>query len=75
VLNVSGVFGDCTVRIPKGTAYAVSSHTVFGSVTTPDQRREGFSPTVVQESPGYGGGAKKLRINLSQVFGDIRVEG
>lgn len=75
VLNVSGVFGDCTVRLPKGLVYSVSGHTVFGSVKTPDQRREGVSASVIQESPGYSEAAKRLKINVSQVFGDVRVEG
>jgi predicted membrane protein len=74
-LSTSGVFGTCTIYLPKGAAYSISGHTVFGSVWTPDQQRQGVSATVVYESPGYAAADKKLQISVSQVFGDVRVEG
>jgi predicted membrane protein len=74
-LTISGVFGTCTIYLPKGAAYSVSGHTVFGSVRIPDQQRQGVSATVVYESPGYAAADRKLQISVSQVFGDVRVEG
>ena len=74
VLAINGVFGDCSVRIPKGTPYSIVAHALFGSLKTPEQHREGVSSTLAYDSPGFTSAAKRLKINVSQVFGDIMVE-
>jgi predicted membrane protein len=74
VLSMNGVFGDCTVRMPKGVPYMLAAHTLFGSLRAPFESREGISATVTYESKEYATAPKKLRLNLSQVFGDVRVE-
>ncbi len=73
-LSLNGVFGDCSIRLPAGTPYALVANSVFGSLRTPDQKREGFGPNLSFDSPGYAGAAKRLSVRASQVFGDIRLE-
>ena len=73
-LKLHGVFGDCSIRIPANTPYALSANTVFGSLRTPDQQKGGVGSNLDYDSPGYASAGKRLRISASQVFGDIHVE-
>ncbi len=72
-LSINGVFGDVRVLLPRGVAASVNSSTVFGHVEVFDTRQGGVSPAVNLESPGYGAAARKLRVRVSQVFGDVEV--
>ena len=72
-LSISSVFGDTDVVLPRGAVHAVHANGMFGTVTVKGQHRDGFSSTVVYESPGYASADKKLRVGISQVFGDIHV--
>jgi predicted membrane protein len=74
-LKVSGVFGDIDVIAPREAGLAVSATTVFGNLTVNEMHKEGFSSSVQYESPGYVTAPKKLRIVMSQVFGDVSVRG
>lgn len=73
-LTINGVFGECSVRLPRGTAYSINAHALFGSLRTPDQQREGVSSTLSYDSSGYASAPKRLKIGVSQVFGAIRIE-
>jgi predicted membrane protein len=72
-LNVHGVFGGLRIKLPKETAFAVSANTLFGSVAIKDDKRSGFAPSVVYETPGYQTSGRKLRLRCSQVFGDVEI--
>jgi lia operon protein LiaF len=72
-LTVSGIFGDSRVLVPPGTALDITAHTLAGDVTVLDQKRSGVSASLRFTTPGYDTAPKKLRINVSQVFGDIDV--
>jgi len=72
-LKVSGIFGDAKIVLPKNIAFSVSSSTLFGEVQYNDDRREGFSPSLLFESAGYDSAPKRLRIEASQLFGDVLV--
>ena len=72
-LKLSGVFGDATVTVPRDSAFALHAHAVFGDVRAKDQRRTGIGSTLIYETPGYAAAQKKLKIQASQVFGDITV--
>ncbi len=72
-LTINGVFGDARLILPKGAAIAVNSSTVFGHVEVFDARQGGISPALNLESPGYGAASRKLRVRVSQVFGDVEV--
>ena len=72
-LSVKGVFGDVELWLSRDTAFRLTSSTVFGTIRCNDQKQEGFSPSLQYESPGYGGAERRLRIDISQVFGDVTV--
>ncbi len=71
VLKVTGVFGDMRLMLAPSMPYALSAHSLFGAVQAGGQKRDGFSSTLVMQSPEYATAAKKLHIEVSQVFGDI----
>jgi lia operon protein LiaF len=73
-LKLSSVIGDVEVRLPKGAAFAVSANALLGSVRVNEQSKDGFSSTVVYETPEYSSAPKRLRLAVSQVLGDINVE-
>ncbi len=72
-LRISSVFGDAEVLLPRNEACAVHASTLFGSLAVQGQQRDGFSSTLTYESPGFAEASRKLRIHVSQVFGNIRV--
>ncbi len=72
-LRISSVFGDAEVLLPRNEACAVHASTLFGSLAVQGQQRDGFSSTLTYESPGFAVASRKLRIHVSQVFGNIRV--
>jgi predicted membrane protein len=72
-LTVSGVFGTVLLALPAGAAFSLSAHAFLGSVQVPGNQQSGVSPTVVLESPDYTRASKKLRVRLSQVFGEVEV--
>jgi predicted membrane protein len=72
-LSVSGVFGDCRVILPPGVAVDVTAHTLAGDASVLDQTRSGISSSVSYVTPGYASAPKRLRLRVSQVFGDIHV--
>lgn len=72
-LTVSGVFGDSTVILPPGAAVDITAHSLIGDVSVLDQKRAGFSATIRHTTPGFETASRKLRINISQVFGEIDV--
>jgi predicted membrane protein len=72
-LAVSGVFGKILLTLPPGMAYALSANSFMGSVRAQGREQSGFAPAVVLESPGFSGGGKRLRLRLSQVFGEIEL--
>ncbi len=72
-LAVNGVFGDVRITLPKGVPTSIRSTTVFGHVEVFDTRQEGISPAVNLESPDYASSTRKLRVHVSQTFGDVEV--
>ncbi|HTR98449.1 MAG TPA: cell wall-active antibiotics response protein LiaF [Bacteroidota bacterium] len=72
-LTMSGVFGDERLVLPRGGAVEVTAHTLAGDIVVPGQTREGFSVSLKYTSPGFDTAAKRLRVSVSQVFGDIHV--
>ncbi|MGA9121108.1 MAG: cell wall-active antibiotics response protein LiaF, partial [Bacteroidota bacterium] len=72
-IRVSGVFGDLSVLLPPGIAYTLGAHTLFGAIDAGQEHRDGFASTVRYRNPGYDAAQKKVRLELSGVFGDIMV--
>jgi hypothetical protein len=72
-LTVSGVFGTSRVLLPAGVAVDVTANTLAGDATVLDQKRSGIGASLRYTAPGYEGAAKRLRVSVSQVFGDVDV--
>jgi len=72
-LAVSGVFGDARVTAPPGVALDITAHALAGDVSVMDQKRSGISATIRYTTPGFDSAPRRLRVNVSQVFGDIDV--
>jgi hypothetical protein len=72
-LTVSGVFGDARVIVPPGIALHITAHTLLGDASVLDQKRGGISASVRYATPGFESAPKRLRLSVSQVFGDIDV--
>ena len=72
-LSVSGVFGDSRVIVPPGVALDITAHALLGDASVLDQKRGGISASVRYTTPGFESAPKRLRVNVSQVFGDIDV--
>jgi predicted membrane protein len=70
-LKVSGVFGNMRVTLASTTAYALSANSLFGSVEAGGQKRDGFSSVLSFQSPDYASAPKKIRLDMSQVFGNV----
>jgi lia operon protein LiaF len=72
-LHVTGVFGDVEVRLPQGAAFRLSSSSLAGSIRCNDEKREGVGRSMQWESPEYERADRKLQIEVSHVFGDVKV--
>jgi hypothetical protein len=72
-LTVSGVFGDSRVIVPPGVALDITAHALVGDTSVLDQKRGGISAAVRYTTPGFDSAPKRLRVSVSQVFGDIDV--
>ncbi|HMK39159.1 MAG TPA: cell wall-active antibiotics response protein LiaF [Bacteroidota bacterium] len=72
-LTVSGVFGDARVTAPPGVALEVTAHALAGDVSVMDQKKSGISAAIRYTTPGYESAPRRLRLRVSQVFGDIDV--
>ncbi len=70
-LKLSGVFGDVRLMLAPSMPYSISAHSLFGAIQAAGQKRDGFSSTLVLQSPEFSPAPKKLLIEVSQVFGDI----
>ncbi|MBK7256863.1 MAG: hypothetical protein IPI01_03405 [Ignavibacteriae bacterium] len=73
-LKVDTVMGSVIVRLPRGMAYTVTADGVMGTVRAGTAVRNGFFPSVHYVSEGYRDAASRIHLDLSTVFGEVRVE-
>lgn len=72
-LRLNGIFGRIKVKVSAGVELAVNANLVAGEVTVRDQRRAGLFESMIYESSGFRASDRKLMIQASQVFGDVKV--
>ncbi len=70
-LKLSGVFGDVRMLLAPTMAYEISASSVFGAIQAAGLKRDGFSSNLAVQSPEYPSAAKRVRLEVSQVFGDV----
>jgi predicted membrane protein len=73
-LKVDSVMGSVIVRLPRGMAYSVTADGVVGTVRMAAAIRNGVFPSVHHVSEGYREAACRIHLDLSTVFGEVRVE-
>ncbi len=69
-LDLHSVFGDITIRLPRNVAVELSSCSSFGSIVGPDGNKLGERQ---YSTPGFEDTDHRLKIRVSQVFGDIEL--
>lgn len=72
-VNVGMAFGDVTVLLPPAVAVRVTGETVFGSSQILGRSFDGVSVDHAVETVGYAGAARRVEIDLSNVFGSATV--
>jgi lia operon protein LiaF len=72
-LNISGVFGDIKVTVPKKVPFFIRASIVAGDIKIMGEKRSGFSIEKTYKSEGYDSAQNRLNIYISHVFGDIKV--
>jgi predicted membrane protein len=74
ILRHSAVFGSILVTLPPATAYMLYAHSLFGFVQAAGgEKREGISSTMTFQTPEYASASKRIKLELSTVFGNIIV--
>ncbi len=73
-LHIHSVFGDSLILLPEGAAVTISANSVFGSLRMFDKQKGGFSSNLQTTTPAYDTTSRRMRIKISKVFGDVRVE-
>ena len=74
LLRLHSVFGNTSIILPKDAAVSVSASSVFGSLTMFGQHKSGISSDIQTATPNYDSAPNRLKISLSKVFGDARVD-
>ena len=73
ILEVHGVFGDIKVSLAKGLPVFIRANTTAGTIKIFDKKVDGFSKELQYQSEQYDSAEKKIKIFITQVFGDIKV--
>lgn len=73
-LRIHSVFGDSTIVLPKNAAVSISASSTFGDLTILGQHKGGFSPDIQTTSSDYSINIKRMKLSITKVFGDVRVE-
>ncbi len=72
-LRLSGVFGDVKIDTPHNLPIQVSGNTLAGDIAIREYKKGGFGQTISYKSSDYDTAPKKLHIDISQVFGDLKI--
>jgi lia operon protein LiaF len=72
-LRISGVFGDVKIDTPQNLAIQVTGNTLAGDITIREYKKSGIGQSLTYQSQDYETADKKLHINISQVFGDLKI--
>jgi predicted membrane protein len=73
-LRIHSVFGDSLIILPEGAAVTISANSVFGALRVLDKQKGGFSSNLETTTPAYDSNSRRMKIIISKVFGDVKVE-
>ena len=74
LLRLHSVFGNTTLILPKDAAVSVSANSVAGRLSILGQHKEGISSAMNIATQNYDSATNRLQINISKVFGNVRVD-
>lgn len=72
-LKINSVFGDTIVKLPKDCTVMINASVLIGDMKILGEQISGFSKDIQVTSPNFSVAQNKLKLNVSQVFGDIIV--
>ena len=72
-LKVHTVFGSTRLYVPRNIGVIAVADSTFGDVRIFDQVRDGIFQKAEFKSEGYDTAEKRLRIEIAQIFGDVKV--
>ena len=73
VLTLSSVLGNIRLELPRDLEYAVRANFVAGGIRIRGERRGGLFQSVAVRSDGFAAAEKKLMIQVSSTFGEIKI--
>ncbi|HDQ00058.1 MAG TPA: hypothetical protein ENN22_12845 [bacterium] len=73
ILDVHGVFGDVKISSNRELPVYIHASITAGDIKLFERKVDGFSKEMIHKSENYDTADKKLKIIVSQVFGDIKV--
>ncbi|MDE3091410.1 MAG: hypothetical protein KGJ80_18745 [Chloroflexota bacterium] len=73
VVRASHGFGDLTVTVPRDVSVRVHASAGFGGATLFGQHAGGIGPTLTFQSDDYANATRKLSIDASVGFGDVKI--
>ncbi len=73
LLDVQGVFGDIKISLKKELPVFIRANVTAGEIKIFDQKADGLLKEMTYQSDNYQTASKKLKISISQVFGEIKV--
>lgn len=72
-VRASHGFGDLTVIVPRDVSARVHASAGFGDATLFGQHSSGIGPALTFQSDDYASATRKLNIDASVGFGDVKV--
>jgi predicted membrane protein len=72
-LHLDTVFGDIKFNSPKDLPIKINANNIAGTIKIFDQKRDGLNNHVTHESENFKRARKKLLLNCSTSFGDIKI--
>ena len=73
ILQVHSAFGKTTIVLPKDAAVLISASSTFGNLTILNEYKSGISSSIDTKSPTFDTSPRKMKIYITQVFGNARV--
>lgn len=71
--NISTILGNVDILLSKDIHFHIDGSCVFGDIVALDKKHDGLFQSVRDQTDGYDQASSKLRINVSTIFGNIKV--
>jgi lia operon protein LiaF len=73
-VRLNGWIGDVKILIPREVDFSVDARAVVGDIYIAGQSREGFSPGLRYQTPGYDEAVRKLTFTIDYRILDLRID-